>query len=45
MAKKYHVNPRGDVSECHAQQSCPFGDMEKDHYPTKWEGMKAYEEK
>ena len=40
---KYHTNLKGEVGECSALKSCPFGG-ENDHFPTKWEAMKHYEE-
>lgn len=44
-AVKYHINPKtGNPGVCGAKRSCPFGDMEKEHYPTKWQAMKAFEE-
>jgi hypothetical protein len=42
---RYHVNPTtGNPGACHAQTKCPFGDLEADHFNTKWEAMKAFEE-
>lgn len=40
---KYHTNPKGEVGECSALKNCPFGG-ENDHFSTKWEAMKHYEE-
>ncbi len=41
---KYHINPKtGNPNICRADVSCPFGDMEADHYGTKGEALKAYE--
>lgn len=41
---KYHINPRtGGVSACGAKIKCPFGDLEKEHYPTREGAEQAYE--
>lgn len=42
---RYHINPAGDVGVCKAAVSCPFGDMEADHYGSKDEARQAYERK
>lgn len=42
--KKYHINPTtGRVSLCHALHSCPFGDIDSDHYADQTEARSAYE--
>lgn len=42
---RYHVNPEtGEPGPCRAQKSCPFGDMESDHYDSKESARKAYED-
>jgi hypothetical protein len=41
---KYHINPTtGNTGVCHAKKSCPFGDMESDHYPSKEAARLGYE--
>lgn len=46
MAKKYHINPRtGGVSACGAKIKCPFGDLKKEHYPTRQEAQATYEKR
>lgn len=43
---KFHVNPNtGNTGTCKAKRSCPFGDLEKDHYDSKAEARAAYEKK
>lgn len=43
---KYHVNPdTGEVGACRARVRCPFGDLEEDHYPSREDATKAYEQK
>lgn len=43
---RYHVNPRtGGTSVCGAKISCPFGDMETEHYGSREEAAKAFENK
>lgn len=42
--KKYHINPTtGRISLCHALHSCPFGNLETDHYSDQQEARSAYE--
>jgi len=42
---RYHINPNtGNAGVCKAKVNCPYGDLEKDHFNTKWEAMRAYEE-
>lgn len=41
---RYHFNNiTGRVGKCRAKKKCPFGDMDKDHYNTKEEAAKAFE--
>jgi len=41
---KFHVNPTtGVAGVCRGIKHCPFGDIEKDHYPTADEAREAYE--
>jgi len=41
---KYHINPKtGNPNICRAETSCPFGDLQADHYPTKKAALAAYE--
>jgi hypothetical protein len=41
---RYHINPRtGNPGICRAEKSCPFGDMESDHYSSKEAAREAYE--
>ncbi len=43
---KYHINPKtGNVGRCRALQTCPFGDLESDHFSTPEEARTAYERK
>ena len=40
----YHINPEtGNPGLCKATKSCPFGDIDKDHYASQDEARKAYE--
>lgn len=42
---KYHLNPEtGDPKPCSAKISCPYGDLEANHYPTPEAGRAAFEE-
>lgn len=42
---RYHINPEnGNPGRCKALVSCPFGDMELDHYSSRAEAQKAYEQ-
>ncbi len=41
---KYHINPTtGRVTICKAVHSCPFGDMETEHFESKNAGQVAFE--
>lgn len=40
---KFHVNAKGEPGVCKALVSCPFGDLEADHYDSKEGARKAYE--
>ena len=40
---KYHVSYKGEVGQCRAIKSCPFGDLEKDHFSSPDEARLAYE--
>lgn len=43
---RYHLNPdTGIPGRCSAINSCPFGDLSRDHYNTREEALKAYESK
>lgn len=42
---RYHVNNKGEVSQCKAMVSCPFGDLDKDHYSDKSSAREAFEAK
>jgi hypothetical protein len=43
---KYHINPKtGNPGVCHAKKSCPFGDLQSDHYNSKEDARNAYENK
>lgn len=40
----YHINPQtGEPGPCRARKSCPFGDLEADHYGSAEEARAAYE--
>lgn len=42
---KYHLNPEtGEPKPCSAKISCPYGDLEANHYPTPDAGRAAFEE-
>lgn len=42
----FHINPKtGEPGPCKAMVSCPFGDLEADHYATADDARQAYEEK
>ena len=43
MPTKYHLTPKGEAAPCRAQTKCPFGDLEKEHYPTAEEAQAAFE--
>lgn len=44
MAKRFHINPEtGDPGKCRAKHSCPFGDLEREHYGSADEARAAYE--
>jgi hypothetical protein len=41
---RYHVNPQtGNPGICKATQSCPFGDLTKDHFPSREKASRSYE--
>lgn len=41
---RFHVNPStGEIGQCRATKSCPFGDLETDHYPSVVEAQAGYE--
>lgn len=40
---RYHINAKGTPGLCRAKKSCPFGDMEADHYSTPDQAREAYE--
>jgi hypothetical protein len=41
---KYHINPKtGNPGKCTAKRSCPFGDIDSDHYDSREEAQAAYE--
>ena len=41
---KYHINPKtGNPGVCRAVNSCPFGDLNSDHYPSAEAARSAYE--
>lgn len=42
---RYHVNPSGNAGPCKAMVSCPFGDLDEEHYDTLEEAQQAYEKK
>lgn len=43
---KFHINPNtGNPGPCSAEKKCPYGDLEKDHYPTPEIARTAYEVK
>ena len=45
MVKKYHINSRGEVGRCRADnRQCPFGG-DSDHYDTPEAAQEAYEKK
>lgn len=40
----YHINPKtGNPGVCRAKRSCPFGDLETEHYDSKEAAAAAYE--
>lgn len=42
---RYHINPKtGNPGVCRAVKSCPFGDLEADHYESKAAARSSYEE-
>lgn len=43
MSKKFHINDDGKVGQCHAKLSCPFGDLEENHWDTAADARHAYE--
>lgn len=43
---KFHINPKtGNPGACKAMVSCPYGDLDSDHYGSAEEARAAYEEK
>lgn len=40
---KFHLNPKGAPGVCRARKTCPYGDLEKDHFGSEEEARKAYE--
>jgi hypothetical protein len=43
---RYHINPKtGNPGVCHAKNKCPFGDIQSDHYDSKEDARKGYEQK
>ncbi len=43
---KYHVNPEtGKAGACSATFKCPFGDLEKEHFPSAAEARKSFEKR
>src|SRR5579875_3946556 len=43
---RYHINPAtGNPGICRARKSCPFGDLDTEHYSSKNEARRAYEKK
>jgi hypothetical protein len=44
MTKKYHINSKGEPGICRAKNSCPFGDMETEHYSSVDEARGVYEQ-
>jgi len=44
--KRFHINPKtGNPGICRAKKTCPFGDLETDHYSSKEEAQNKYSEK
>lgn len=42
----YHVNPQtGNPGKCRAKTSCPYGDLDTEHYATRDSARAAYENK
>lgn len=41
---RYHVNSKGEAGVCRAKKTCPFGDLESDHYSSPEEARQAYEQ-
>ncbi len=41
---RYHINGKGEAGICRAQQKCPFGDVDTEHFSTAEEARKVYEE-
>lgn len=40
---KYHINLEGTPGVCKARKNCPFGDLEKDHFPSPEIARRSYE--
>lgn len=46
MTARYHVNPKtGEPGRCRAVATCPFGDLDSDHYGSQSEARQAFEER
>jgi tRNA nucleotidyltransferase/poly(A) polymerase len=44
--KRYHINPKtGNPGICHAKKSCPFGDMDSEHYDSQEQARAGFEKK
>lgn len=41
---RFHINEKGEPGMCRATKRCPYGDLEKDHYPSATKAREAYEE-
>lgn len=42
---KYHINDKGNPGICHAKIKCRFGDLSTEHYSSKEDALKAFENK
>lgn len=40
---RFHINDKGEPGQCRAEKNCPFGLSDGEHYTTKEEARKAYE--
>ena len=40
---KFHINEKGEPGVCSAKVSCPYGDLNTQHYPSKEVARKAFE--
>ena len=43
MSKKFHIKPDGSPGVCHARISCPYGDLESEHYESLSEARRNFE--